>query len=218
MEYERQFAMIMKDVEYRSGGQRFVGFLAVDETITGRRPGLLICHGGAGLDDETKDNARRIAELGYVAYALDVIGDGQVLDESSVTPRVAQLRSDPPRLRAVGLAGLDVLRKQPEVAAGQLAAIGYCFGGLVALELARAGTDLKAVIGFHSRLTSLMPQEPVRIAGKVLVCLGAEDPVIPPAERSAFEDEMNSARVNWQMNIYGGAAHLPPAARGTASA
>jgi dienelactone hydrolase len=73
MEYERQSAMIMKDVEYRSGGQRFVGFLAVDETIPSHRPGLLICHGGAGLDDETKDNARRIAELGYVAYALNEV-------------------------------------------------------------------------------------------------------------------------------------------------
>jgi dienelactone hydrolase len=147
--------METKDIEYQADGMRAVGYLALPDG-SDKRPGVLVCHEGPGIDDHAKGRARRIAdELGYVAFALDYIGNGERLaDLQQTMARLGPLMNDPLKTRAIGQAGLDILTSQERVDTGRLAAIGYCFGGTMSLELARGGAPLKAVVGFHSSRSS----------------------------------------------------------------
>ena len=139
---------------------------------------------------------------------MDYHGDGKPLaDPADGRPRIAAWLADPTGIRARATAALDVLKAQKEVDAARLAAIGYCFGGTTALELARAGCDLKAIVGFHSGLATARPQDAKNIKGKVLVCIGADDPIIPPEQRAGFEAEMKAAGCDWRLQLYGGAGH-----------
>jgi dienelactone hydrolase len=174
------------DIEYVHEGTRLVGRLAVDDDTPGLRPGVLIAHDAAGLGDHPRDTARRLAELGYAAFALDYYGDGELLAPEQVGERFGQLAGNPDRARALARAGLDVLLASGYVDPQRLAAIGYCFGGTLALELARSGAELAAVVGFHSGLATSRPEDASNIRGKVLVCIGADDPIIPPEQRAAF--------------------------------
>jgi len=195
------------DVQYEADGRTMIGRLAVPDG-DGKRPGILIAHEGSGLDDHQRDRATQFADMGYVAFALDYQGGGElVLDRDAVMARLAELSQDLDRLRTVGAAGLDVLLGEPTVDASKVAAVGYCFGGAVVLELARTGADLKAVVGFHPGLGQSRPEDARNITGKVLMCVGSEDPLIPQDQRVAFEDEMRAGGVDWQMNLYGGALH-----------
>jgi dienelactone hydrolase len=197
----------VEDIEYELDGAGYIGHLAVDDQRAGPRPAVLVSHEGPGLDDHAKTRAERLAELGYVAFALDYHGGGKPLPREEMMERLMPLMSDPDRTRALARAGLDVLLTQPEADRSRVAAIGYCFGGTMSLELARSGADLKAVVGFHSGLATTRPQDASNIVGKVLVCIGAEDPLVPPEQRQAFEQEMRNGGVDWRMNLYGGAAH-----------
>jgi dienelactone hydrolase len=122
-------------------------------------------------------------------------------------PLIGALRSDALKVRSRSLPALAALAARPEVDAGRLAAIGYCFGGTMALEVARSGADVAAVVGFHSGLVTTRPEDASAIKGRVLVCLGADDPGIPAEQRLAFEQEMRAGGVNWQMALYGGVVH-----------
>jgi dienelactone hydrolase len=196
-----------REIEYRADGTVMVGRLALPDG-EGKRPAVLIAHDGPGLNDHQRRRANRLAERGYVAFALDYHGGGRwIADPNEMLARLGQLGADPERTRAIGRAGLEVLLEEPRADASKLAAIGYCFGGTMVLELARAGTDLKAVVGFHPGLANSRPEDAHNITGRVLVCVGSEDPYIPVEARSAFEAEMRAARVDWRMNIYGGAEH-----------
>ena len=199
--------MRVEDIEYEADGIRLLGHLAVDDTRTGPRPAVLIAHEGPGLDDHAKETAERLAGMGYAAFALDYNGDGALLPRERMMERLGGLMGDPDRTRALGAAGLDVLLAQDETDATQVAAIGFCFGGTLALELGRSGADLKAIVGFHSGLGTRRPEDARSIRGRVLVCIGADDPLIPPEQRAAFEAEMKTGGVDWRMNLYGGAAH-----------
>ena len=200
--------MRIEDIEYRDGGVRLVGQLAIDDSRQGRRPGILVCHEGPGLTDHTKLIARRLAALGYVAFAMDYHGDGKPLaNHADTRPRLAPWRTDPTGIRVRATAALDVLKAQWATDPTRLAAIGYCFGGTTALELARAGADLKAVVGFHSGLATARPQDAVNIKARILVNIGADDPIIPPEQRLDFEKEMRAAKVDWRLNLHGGAGH-----------
>jgi dienelactone hydrolase len=195
------------DVEYTIDGKRHVGYLAVPDG-DGIGPGVLVCHEGPGLDDHAKMRADKIAtELGYVAFALDYHGDGKPLPMAEVMPKLGQLMGDPDATRALGQAGLDQLLANPRVDPTKVAAIGYCFGGTMSLELARGGVDLAAVVGFHSGLGTAGPAAEGTVKGKVLVLIGVDDPIIPPEQRAAFEAEMNAADADWRMNLYSNAAH-----------
>jgi dienelactone hydrolase len=197
----------IRDVEYDAFGTVMVGRLALPDG-DGVRPAVLIAHEGPGLDDYQKDRASRFAELGYVAFALDYHGGGKVLEgRDEMMARLGVLSGDPDRIRALGDAGLDVLLREPRADASKVAAVGYCFGGTVVLELARAGADIKAVVGFHPGLGTQRPEDARNITGKVLVCVGSDDAFIPVEQRLAFEAEMRSGGVDWRMNLYGGAEH-----------
>jgi dienelactone hydrolase len=198
----------VEDIEYFDGLTRLVGQLAVDETRPGRRPGVLVCHEGPGLTDHTKIIARRLAQLGYVAFAMDYHGDGKPLaDRSQTMARLTPWRTDPTGIRLRGGIALKVLAARPEVDASRLAAIGYCFGGTTALELARAGENLKCAVGFHSGLATARPQDAANVKCKILVNIGAEDPIIPLEQRVDFEKEMQAAKVDWRMILYANAGH-----------
>jgi len=199
--------METREIAYDADGIAAVGYLALPDGDDAR-PGVLVCHEGPGMDDHAKHRARRIAdELGYVAFVLDYIGGGTRVDMSELGAKLGPLMADPLKTRRVGDAGLAILTAQPRVDTSRLLAIGYCFGGTMALELARGGADLKAVVGFHSGLGTARPADAKHVTGKVLVCIGAEDPIIPPEQRLDFENEMRAGGVDWRMNLYGGAAH-----------
>ena len=200
--------METSQIEYLADGMRAVGYLAMPDGDD-IRPGVLVCHEGTGIDENARARARRLAsELGYVAFALDYIGDGQRLaDLASTMARLGPLGKDPLAIRRLGQAGLDVLTAQPRVDRARLAAIGYCFGGTMSLELARGGAPLRAVVGFHSGLRTTRPEDAKNIVGKVLVCQGAQDPLITADQRGPFEAEMIAAGVDWQLHTYGEAVH-----------
>lgn len=199
--------MRIEDIEYRVGDRRMVGHLAVDDERAGGRPGVLVCHGGPGLDEHAKGRAERLAALGYAAFALDYHGDGKPLGRDEMMGRLGALMGAPDRIRELARAGLAILLEQQEVDPARVAAIGYCFGGTMALELARSGAELAAVVGFHSGLGTQRPARAGDVKASILVCIGADDPMVPPEQRAAFEEEMRAAEVDWRLNLYGGAVH-----------
>jgi dienelactone hydrolase len=199
--------MHTEDIEYVHEGVTLVGQLAVDDHVQGARPAVLVAHDAMGISDHPKRTARRLAELGYVALAIDYHGGGVTLPPEEVGPRLGALMGDAAATRAVARAGLDALLASGYADESRVAAIGYCFGGTLSLELARSGADLAAVVGFHSGLSTQHPEDAAAITGKVLVCIGADDPIIPPDQRLAFEEEMRAAGVDWQLHLYGGAVH-----------
>jgi dienelactone hydrolase len=199
--------MTTTDIAYEVDGATMIGRLALPAG-EGTRPAVLIAHEGNGLDDFQKTRPERFAALGYVAFALDYYGDGTPLDDrAEINARLATLYENPERTREIAQAGLAVLVAQPRTDRTKVAAVGYCFGGTLVLELARTGVDIKAVVGFHPGLTTIRPEDSVNIVGKVLVCVGADDPIVPLEQRAAFESEMRAAAVDWTMTVYGRAKH-----------
>lgn len=199
--------MRTQDIGYSADDRDLLGFLAVDDNRSGPRPAVLVAHEGPGLDDHAKSRAEQLAGLGFVAFALDYHGGGKPLERDDMYARLGQLMSDAARIRELARAGLDILLDQPEADSRRVAAIGYCFGGTMALELARSGADLRAVVGFHSGLATSRPEDAANIKASILVCIGADDPLVPRQQRDAFEEEMRAAGVDWRMNLYGGAVH-----------
>jgi dienelactone hydrolase len=177
--------------------------------VIGRRPGILVYPEVYGLNGHALDRAERLASMGHVVLACDLHGNAKVVEDlGAAIAMVDGLHADPLRTRTRARGGLMALAARPEVDAARIGAIGFCFGGTMCLELARSGADLKAVVGFHNGLATVAPRSDAKaIKARVLVCLGADDPFTPLAERADFEAEMRSARVDWQMNIYGNAAH-----------
>jgi dienelactone hydrolase len=198
--------MRIEDIDYELDGRRLFGQFAVDEYRIGPRPAVLLCHEGPGLDDHVKGRAVRLAGLGYAAFALDYHGGELPIDEAMT--RLNDLMTDPGLTRRLARAGLDVLLAQDQVDPDRVAAIGYCFGGAMALELARDGAELKAVVGFHPGLGSPEPGGSSAIRGSVLMCCGAEDPFVPAEQRQVFEVDMRESGVaDWQLDLYGGVGH-----------
>ena len=190
------------------GGKRYLGYLAVDDAKTGKRPGVLLAPEAPGRGPLVMSFARKLAEAGYVAFAMDFHGDAEVLsDFDEMMKRLGGFMADPAGIRAIASAALGVLTSQPETDTARLAGIGYCFGGTTVLELARSGADLKVAVGFHSGLGTARPGDAKAIKGQVLVQVGDQDPIIPPEQRAAFEKEMKDGGVDYRVILYGGAEH-----------
>lgn len=210
--------MPTRDVDYGCEEVNLRGYLAWNESAE-PRPGVLVFHEGLGLGDFAMERARRLAGLGYVALAADMFGERrQARNLQEVATLVGGLRAEPTRLRARGRAALETLAALPQVDAQRLVAIGFCFGGSVVLELARAGADLKAVVSFHGVLATKMPAVSGQIKASVLVLTGADDPLAPPDQVADFENEMRAAAVrDWQIISYGNTLHgfTNPAADGS---
>jgi dienelactone hydrolase len=203
-----QGAVKTEVIEYQHGNTTLEGYLAYDAAAPEKRPGVLIIHEWYGHNDYVRRRAEQLATLGYVAFALDMYGKGVRAADAKEAAKLAGLyKGDRPLMRARAQAGLDVLRKRPEVDPTRLAAIGYCFGGTTALELARSGADLAGVVSFHGDLATPLPARPGTVKAKVLVLHGADDPFVPPEQVAAFEEEMRKAGVDWQLVKYGDAVH-----------
>jgi dienelactone hydrolase len=179
---------------------------AGSSTSPSPRPGVLLIHGGAGLDDHARGQALRYSKLGYDVLACDLFGPGVMGDRERVIATVTALRDNPDLLIERGGAALDALLGSPH-ADGRVAAVGFCFGGLAALTLARAGLPLRAAVSMHGSLATPRPAEPGSVRARVLVCHGARDPHVPMADVTAFAAEMTHADADWQLNVYGRAMH-----------
>jgi dienelactone hydrolase len=201
-----------REIPYEVDGTALVGMLAVDDggepRRPPRRPGIVLFHEGGGMDDNVRSRASRLAELGYVAFAADYLGGGRQHPLERAQARLGELMGDPEATRRLAKAGLDVLLTDDRVDPAKTAAFGYCFGGTMALELARTGVFMRAVVGFHPGLRTSRPEDSRNITGSVLMICGADDPIIPPDARVAFENEMRDAGVqDWRLEVYGGVGH-----------
>jgi dienelactone hydrolase len=194
-------------VEYKDGDTTLKGFLAYDDAVQGKRPGILVVPEWWGLNDYVRGRAEQLAKLGYVAFAADIYGDGFVTTDPKTAGEKSGQAKKAGWLRSRGKLALDQLKSNERVDGQNLGAIGYCFGGACVLELARAGEDLKGVVSFHGALDTQQPAQPGQVKAKILACHGAADPLVPPEQVKAFEDEMTKAKADFKVIPYDGAKH-----------
>jgi len=200
--------MHIEDIPYTVNGESMLGHLAFDDHRAGLKPAVLVSHEGPGLDGHAKAIAEKLAGMGYTAFALDYHGNGEPPPMDQAMERIGAFRDDPDRACALALAGLDVLLAQPSTDPHRVAAIGYCYGGLLSLELARTGANVKAVVGFHPGFGPPRTEASRRIRARILMCCGTEDPFATRDQRAAFEVEMCEASVSdWSLELYGGVGH-----------
>ncbi|HEY2328282.1 MAG TPA: dienelactone hydrolase family protein [Verrucomicrobiae bacterium] len=201
-------AIHTETVEYKQGDATLEGFVAYDDSVSGKRPGVLVVHQWLGLTDYEKHRAEQLASLGYVAFCADIYGKGvRPKNTSEAGIEATKYKSRRTLLRLRANAGLDELKKNELVDISRVAAVGYCFGGTTVIELARSGAALNGIVSFHGGLDSPAPADGKNIKCKVLVCHGADDPFEKPADLAAFESEMRAANVDWVLIKYGGAVH-----------
>ena len=203
--------VVTESVIYHHGDTELEGYLAypVDSDAEERKhPAVLVFHEWKGLNDYAKGRARQLAELGYVAFAVDMYGRGiYARDHVEAGQLAGALKGDRALMRERARAAYDVLRNNPHVLGDKIAAIGYCFGGTAVLEMARAGMDLVAVVSFHGGLETPSPAAPGVIKAKVLVLQGAEDPFVKHDEVEALKDEMRKAGADFKVELFEGAVH-----------
>jgi dienelactone hydrolase len=197
-----------REVEYKQGDTVLVGLIAWDGAAKGKRPGVLVVHEWWGHNEHARNQARRLAEAGYVGFALDLYGKGKVTTHpKDAEAFMTEATKDPAVIAARFNAALEQLKQDPHVAPAKIAAIGYCFGGSVVLGRARAGADLDAVVSFHGALATKSPAEKGKVKARVLVLTGAADPMVPPEQVEAFNKEMKAAGAKFQVVSYPGARH-----------
>lgn len=196
-----------KVIEYKDGDVVLEGFMAWDDAAKSA-PGVLIVHQWLGLTDYEKGRAEQLAKLGYVAFALDIYGKGvRPANPQAAGAKAGEYKNDRELYRRRLLKGLEVLTESANVQKDKVAAIGYCFGGMGAIELARAGAKIDGVVSFHGGLDSPSPEDGKNIQAKVLICHGADDPFIPQSDIVAIKKEFNAANVDWEMIEYSHAVH-----------
>jgi dienelactone hydrolase len=200
-----EMMMTVSDWHYQDGETELIGELHFPESPNGKA--ILVVHEADGIGGNVRRRCAMLAELGYVAAAADVHGEGRVLPDQEIGPALDNFRQDPPMFRRRVRAALDALCAAAEVAPDRTVAIGYCLGGLAVLELARSGAPFAAVASFHGLLTTRARALPDTITARVLACTGALDPLVPPSDIAAFQEEMTSARVDWHLLVHGRALH-----------
>lgn len=193
--------------EYQADGVTCEGWHAYDSAKEGKRPGILIIHQWTGVGENEKMRARMLAELGYNVLAADIYGKGVRPVPPAAGQEAGKYKGDRALYRQRLEAALKVLQADERTDATRIAAIGYCFGGTGVLELARSGADVKGVVSFHGNLNTPAPADAKNIKGEVLVCHGAVDPIVPPAEVEAFHREMKDADVTYEFISYPDAVH-----------
>jgi len=197
-----------REVEYRAGDTVLKGYLAENTAMKGRRPAVLVVHEWWGHNEYARKRARMLAELGYVALAVDMFGDGKTAQHPEDAGKFAgEVMKNKEVGEARFKAALDFIKQQPTVDPERIAAIGYCFGGGVVLHMARQGADLKGVASFHGSLATDSPAQPGSVKAKVLVFNGEADKMIPPEQVTAFKEEMTKAGASFRYVGYPGVMH-----------
>ncbi|HTR80735.1 MAG TPA: dienelactone hydrolase family protein [Bacteroidota bacterium] len=200
--------VIGKPVEYAANGVTLKGYIAYDNAIQGKRPGILVVHEWWGNNDYSRKRAYMLAALGYVGFALDMYGDGKVADNPQDAGKMAgESMKDPGAMKARFMAALNLLKKSEEVDSTRIAAIGYCYGGGVVLNMACAGVDLQGVVSFHGSLSAVAPPKIGGVKAPILVCNGAADKFNAGETVKAFRAEMDSAKAEYQFIDYPDAMH-----------
>jgi dienelactone hydrolase len=202
-------ALVTEDMQYPLGEKVFKGYVAYDDSIEGKRPGILVVHEWWGHNEHARTRAEMLAQLGYVALAVDMYGDGKTADHPDTAGAFAgEVRQD---MQGLGkerfLAALEQLKNHPMTDPGKIAAIGFCFGGGTVLHMARYGLDLDGVVSFHGSLSTDTPAQPGQVKARVLVCNGAVDTMVTAEQIAAFEQEMKAAGVDYRLINYEGATH-----------
>lgn len=201
-------AVKTETIKYQHGGVEYVGYLAYDDAVSGKRPGILVVHEWWGLNDYARERAEKLAGLGYVAFAADMYGGGKTVEHPKDAGEMAgKVRANVGEWRARAVAALDVLKARPECDSSKLAAIGYCFGGSTALQLGLAGTDLDVVASFHGGLPMATEADAKQVKARVLICNGADDSFIPAAAIQSFRGALDKAGVKYDFENYPGARH-----------
>ncbi|HEV2271215.1 MAG TPA: dienelactone hydrolase family protein [Steroidobacteraceae bacterium] len=198
--------MISQNLDYIADGKARIGFLAYDDMRLGSRPIVLVLHEGAGLGEHVRKRARRLADLGYVAFALDLFG-GRFESREQGLSVIAGMTADPSGIRRHVNEAMELTNAWPQVDPARTAVIGFCFGGWAALEIARGGAKVGCVVSFHGGLHAARPAGPGEIKCPILVCAGADDPHVSADQRARFGAEMTRAGADWRINLYGGAQH-----------
>ena len=198
-----------REIDYKQGDTALQGFLAYDDAVKGKSPGILVIHEWWGHNQNARDQALRLAKAGYVAFALDMYGKGKLATHpKDATAFMEAVMKDQKIMAARFDVALDVLKKQPQVNPAKIGAFGYCFGGAVALNMARAGADLRAVVTFHGNLTAAAgPAEKGKVKPQILVQTGGADPFVPKEKVEAFKKEMKDADAKVEVITYPGAKH-----------
>jgi dienelactone hydrolase len=200
--------VVTKTVPYQHDGKTMQGYLAYDDANAGPRPGVLVVHEWWGLNDYAKGRTRQLAEMGYVAFAADMFGDGKTTrDPKEAQAWATAAGAQPGGLAAASKSALDVLRKQPQTDVEQLAAIGFCFGGTSVLQLTYAGVPLKGAVTFHGGLVVPDANQVAKIRAPILVLHGAEDTFIKPETITGLQKTLDNAKVDWYMVTYAQAVH-----------
>jgi dienelactone hydrolase len=201
-------AMKTQWIDYKEGNTPLSGYLVYDDAVQGRRPGVLMIHDRSGFSEGTVADAEMIAKLGYLVFAEDIFGKGIVPKTvPEMMDTIAIYNNDRPLMRKRTLAGLDVLKAQPMVDPTKLAAVGYCFGGTVGIELIETGAPLLGFVSVHGSFRNFAPEAAKNIKGRVLILHGAEDPVAPMDELNAVISQLRAAKVDFEVNLYSGTTH-----------
>lgn len=197
-----------QSVPYKHNGVNLEGVVFYSDDTALMRPGVMVVHAWMGLDEHAKESAKKLAELGYVAFCADIYGKGKNPADSAAAAKLSgSYKKDRQLYRGRLNAGLETLKRQKLVDRRQTAAIGYCFGGTGVIELVRSGAEIDGVVSFHGGLDSPSPADGKNIQAKVLALHGADDPFVKPEDLAAFEGEMRAHKVDWQLVKYGNAVH-----------
>jgi len=185
-----------------------VGYLAYDDSFKEKRPAVVLVHEWWGLNEYARDRARQLAAKGYVAFAVDMYGEGRVTTHPQQASEWARMiTGNVAGWQERANVGLEVLRKDPRVDPDRIAAIGYCFGGATVQQMAYSGADLRGVVSFHGSLLPVQKEQVNRVKAKILILHGASDPLIKEEQIQAYVSAMEASGLDWQMIFYGGAKH-----------
>ncbi len=203
-----QAAVQGREVSYQANGTTLKGYIAYDDSIKGKRPAVLVVHEWWGHNDYVRHRADMLAKLGYTALAVDMYGDGKLANHPDDAGKFAtEVSQNMPMAKARFEAGMKLLRKQKTVDAGEMAAIGYCFGGGVVLNMARLGENLKGVASFHGALSTDSPAQPGKIKARIISFTGEDDVMITADKVALFRQEMDAAGANYRVVTYPGVKH-----------
>jgi len=203
-----QGAVMTKTISYQEDGASLQGYLAYDNALKGKRPGVLVVHEWWGLNDYARKRATQLAAMGYVAFALDMYGKDKVADHPEQAKEfMKKVTQNVDTWQKRTLAGLEILKKQPNTDSNRIAAIGYCFGGSTVQQLAYSGADIRGIVSFHGSLIPPTESAVKQTKAKILICHGASDPYTKPEALPTYLTTMNASGIDWKMSIYAHAKH-----------